>query len=191
MPEFKDSVAAEQAEELVTTADFSPKPPVRRRRRHPIGRGNAGGRAHPSNIGPWDGSGGRDVVQERLDRLATADKPAESCCAHGDAKYSTEVVGKPSPHRREDSAPHPRGKHAGPGCCCRGAHPQEKNCSCGKGILQKVLGAIWPFKRPQKEQETDTGEKSVRPPQRGSGGGGRYFRQRNRSTHHRPRSPGA
>jgi hypothetical protein len=193
MPEFKDSVTAEEAEELVTTADF--KPQIRRRRRHPIGRGNAGGsaggRTHPSNIGPWDGSQARDVVQERLDRLATGDKSVESCCAQVDSKYSTEVVGKPSPHRREESG-NQRGRHGGSGCCGRGAHSQEKNCTCGKGLLRKVLGAIWPFKRSQKEQGTaDAEEKNSHPPQRQRSGGGRYFRQRSRSSHQRPRSPGS
>lgn len=198
MPEFKDSVAAEQAEELVTTADFAPKPQAQRRRRHPIGRGNTAKRAHTFNMGPWDGSNVHDVVQERLDRMATADKPAEPSSVQGDTKYSTMVVGNPSPHRREDSQN--RRSHHG-GCNCgghTGMHPCEKRRSCGKGILRKVLGVFGLFKSHRKDAAADasagTKNENQTPCQQGGtngDGGKRHFRPRNRFSNQRSRPPHA
>jgi hypothetical protein len=187
MPEFKDSVAAGQAEELVTTENLNPTPPIRRRRRHPIGRGNVGGRAHPpAKMGLWDGTNARDTIQERLDHAAMAAKSAEPPSPQEDSKYSTAVIGNPSPHRREDAA-NQRGRHGCASCRGHGGHAQEKNCAGGKGILRKVLGAIWPFKRAEKGTE----EEGARPPQRQQGGGRRYFRPRNRPGHQRSRPPSA
>ncbi|MDR2340824.1 MAG: hypothetical protein LBD72_00595 [Puniceicoccales bacterium] len=193
MPEFKDSVAAEQAEELVTTADFKSNPQVHRRRRHPIGRRNVGGGVRTSRIGPWDGASGRDAIQERLDRAraAVVDKPVELPCT----KYSTEVVGKPSPYRQEDATE--RGhRHGESNCCGRKVYLSGKNCKCGcgKGIIRKMFAALWPFKRSRKEQvpvASGEGEGGTRQSHRQRSSGGRCFRPKNRSANQRSRSTGA
>jgi hypothetical protein len=187
MPEFKDSVPARQAEELVTTVDFNSQNQSRRRRRHPIGRENMGKRTHASvHVGPWDGVISRDMVQERMDRMAAANKSEESGGEQKNSKcYSTEVIGKPSPYKNDGPA-NQRGR-SGHACKCHGTHSPDGNCGARKGIFRKMLGAIWPFKRADKGNEAGGEEKSMR--QRGCGG--RHFRPRNRSTQQRSQPPNA
>ncbi|MDR1456818.1 MAG: hypothetical protein LBI34_02055 [Puniceicoccales bacterium] len=194
MPEFKDSAPAEQTEELVTITDFNHQNTTRHRRRHPIGRGGARGKAIQSNnMGPWDGVNTRDMVQERMERMAEPGNPTESHCTQGESKYSTAVVGRPSPHK-SDGPVTQRGRHSTSCHHCKnhGENSQKKSCSCGGGILRKVLSAIWPFKRCNKVAGPDGEEKNTcqaAPRQRS--GGGRHFRPRNRSPQNRSRTPGA